>query len=156
MQLHTLNKKTKNSKPKRVGRGGKRGTYSGKGMKGQKARAGRKLRPEIRDIIKKIPKLRGEHGNKNHSIATKPVVVNVGTIEKNKEILVVSPKTLTEHKLIVTHGGRFPLVKILGNGPLTRVLTVENCVVSKSAKEKIEKAGGKIIEKQVQKVKVKK
>ena len=52
MQLHTLKRKTKNKTKKRVGRGGKRGTYSGKGLKGQKSRAGKKIRPEIRDIIK--------------------------------------------------------------------------------------------------------
>ena len=53
MQLHTLKRKTKNKTKKIVGRGGKRGTYSGRGLKGQKARAGRKIRPEFRDLLKK-------------------------------------------------------------------------------------------------------
>ncbi len=59
MQLHNLKKNTGNKKRRQVGRGGKRGKTSGRGTKGQNARAGRKKRPELRDIIKHIPKLRG-------------------------------------------------------------------------------------------------
>lgn len=59
MQLHELKPIHKRKKPKRIGRGGKRGTYSGRGVKGQKARAGRKLKPIIREIIKRYPKIRG-------------------------------------------------------------------------------------------------
>ncbi|PIS13477.1 MAG: hypothetical protein COT67_01505 [Candidatus Tagabacteria bacterium CG09_land_8_20_14_0_10_41_14] len=59
MQLHQLKPSTKNKDKKRIGRGGKRGTYSGRGLKGQKSRAGRKLRPQLRDIIKRLPKKRG-------------------------------------------------------------------------------------------------
>lgn len=59
MQLHELKPKHKRKKRKRVGRGGKRGTYSGRGIKGQKARAGRRLKPVIRELIKRYPKLRG-------------------------------------------------------------------------------------------------
>lgn len=59
MQFHTLKRKTKNQKGKLVGRGGTRGKTSGRGTKGQNARAGRKKRPELRDFIKRVPKLRG-------------------------------------------------------------------------------------------------
>ena len=59
MQLHTLSRKTPNKKSRSVGRGGKRGKTSGRGTKGQNARAGRKKRPELRDFIKRVPKLRG-------------------------------------------------------------------------------------------------
>jgi len=59
MQFHNLKSKTKRRKARQVGRGGTRGKTSGRGTKGQNARAGRKKRPEMRDIIKKIPKLRG-------------------------------------------------------------------------------------------------
>ncbi len=59
MQFHTLKSKTKRTKSRQVGRGGKRGKTSGKGTKGQNARAGRKKRPELRDFIKRFPKLRG-------------------------------------------------------------------------------------------------
>jgi large subunit ribosomal protein L15 len=59
MQIHELKPKHKNKGKKRVGRGGKKGTYSGKGIKGQKARAGRKMVPIIRELIKRYPKLKG-------------------------------------------------------------------------------------------------
>lgn len=59
MQLHELKPIHKRKKAKRVGRGGKRGTYSGRGQKGQRARAGRKMKPVVREIIKRYPKLRG-------------------------------------------------------------------------------------------------
>lgn len=63
MQWNTLKPKTKRTKSRQVGRGGKRGKTSGKGTKGQNARAGRKKRPEIRDFIKRFPKLRGRGKN---------------------------------------------------------------------------------------------
>ena len=56
MQLHDLKRKTENKDVKRVGRGGGRGKTSGRGTKGQNARAGHKKRPEIREILKKLPK----------------------------------------------------------------------------------------------------
>lgn len=59
MQLHEIRPIHKLKQKKRVGRGGKKGTYCGRGVKGQKSRAGAKIRPEIRDLVKKIPKLRG-------------------------------------------------------------------------------------------------
>ena len=59
MQLHQIQPLNKRKSKRRVGRGGKRGTYCGRGMKGQRARTGAKVRPEIRDLIKKIPKIRG-------------------------------------------------------------------------------------------------
>ena len=57
MQIHQLKPKYKKKEKKRVGRGGKKGTYCGRGIKGQKARAGRKMQPIIRQILKKYPKL---------------------------------------------------------------------------------------------------
>lgn len=59
MQAHTLQARTKRTKSRQAGRGGKRGKTAGRGTKGQNARAGRKKRPEIRDFIKRFPKLRG-------------------------------------------------------------------------------------------------
>ncbi|OHA88586.1 MAG: hypothetical protein A3C70_01145 [Candidatus Zambryskibacteria bacterium RIFCSPHIGHO2_02_FULL_43_14] len=59
MQFHNLVAKTKRKHTRQVGRGGTRGKTAGRGTKGQNARAGHKKRPEIRDIIKRIPKLRG-------------------------------------------------------------------------------------------------
>ena len=59
MQIHNLKRKHKNKKDRIVGRGGKHAKTSGRGGKGQTARAGNKRRPELRDIIKKLPKNRG-------------------------------------------------------------------------------------------------
>jgi large subunit ribosomal protein L15 len=142
MQLHELKLTHKPKKSKRVGRGGKRGTYSGKGIKGQKSRAGRRLKPVIRDLIKRYPKLRGYKSKREKSNL---VVVNIEVLEKKfKSSEKVSPKLLLEKKIIRRIKGKAPKVKILGRGELTKSLIIENCQISKSAKEKIEKAGGKI------------
>ncbi|MBI3335133.1 MAG: hypothetical protein HY001_01370 [Candidatus Portnoybacteria bacterium] len=60
MQLHQISPLHKPKRAKRIGRGGKRGTYSGRGVKGQKARAGGRIRPQLRDFMMKVPKLRGK------------------------------------------------------------------------------------------------
>jgi len=133
MQLHQVKPKNINKSKKRVGRGGKRGTYSGKGMKGQLARAGRKLRPEIRDFVKKIPKKRGYNFQ---SFKIKPQIVNLKDLnEKFDNNEIVSPETLMEKGLIAKIKGRIPEVKILGDGKLTKKLKVENCKMSKSVKD---------------------
>lgn len=59
MQLHNIAPRHHNTTKRRVGRGGKKGTYSGRGLKGQKSRAGNKVRPALRDFVLKVPKLRG-------------------------------------------------------------------------------------------------
>ncbi|MBI2042281.1 MAG: 50S ribosomal protein L15 [Candidatus Nealsonbacteria bacterium] len=142
MQLHEIAPKHKTRRRKRVGRGGKKGTYSGRGMKGQKARAGRRLKPAIRSIIKMYPKLRGYSFN---PLTKKPVIVNVGILEKAfQDGETVSPQTLVEKNAARKAGGRFPKIKILGDGKLTKKLIIEGCAVSKGAKEIIEKAGGKV------------
>ena len=148
MQAHLLRRETKNRGKKRIGRGGKRGTYSGRGIKGQKARSGHKIRPEIRDVIKKIPKKRGEHGGKLHSIATKPAIINLSVLAKLPVGTVVTPEKLAELKF-VRIVGKDPArsVKILGDGELTKAITVRGCIVSGSARAKIEKAGGTVTEK---------
>ena len=143
MQMNQLKPKTRPKKPKRIGRGGKRGTYSGRGIKGQKARAGRKIRPELRDIIKKLPKKRGYRFK---SFREKPQVVNVGVLDKIFENgAEVNPQTLLKAGVIETKGKKMPRVKLLGNGNLAKKLLVSKCQISASAKEKIEKAGGKVI-----------
>ena len=58
MQVHELKPSNKPKKRRRIGRGGKRGNYSGRGSKGQKSRAGAKMRPQLREIINKFPKKR--------------------------------------------------------------------------------------------------
>jgi len=144
MQIHQLKPIHKNQKRKRIGRGGKRGTYSGRGIKGQKSRAGRKLQPVIRELIKKYPKLRGyRFKSRDKDTAT----INIGVLEKKFESSgVITPKILLEKKLIRRIKGKIPKVKILGKGEVKKKLTIEGCEVSKNAGEKIKKAGGKVKE----------
>ncbi|HXK32284.1 MAG: 50S ribosomal protein L15 [Candidatus Nealsonbacteria bacterium RBG_13_38_11] len=146
MQLHELKPIGKLKKSKRVGRGGKRGTYSGKGMKGQRSRAGRRFQPAIRELIKRYPKLRGHHlGSKPKFKKPKPEILNLTDIEKKfKTGEKVSPQTLIEKGILHKISKRGVNVKILAKGEISRALEFENCLVSKTAKEKIEKAGGKI------------
>ena len=71
MQFHNLERNKSNRKSRQVGRGGKRGKTSGRGTKGQNARSGRKKRPEIRDTIKHVPKLRGRGRSSLKSLQSK-------------------------------------------------------------------------------------
>ena len=75
----TFKRTTQNKKVKLVGRGqgSGRGKTSGRGTKGQKARAGHSIRPEIRDMIKKYPKLRGRGKNSFKAFRATPAIVNV-------------------------------------------------------------------------------
>ncbi|MEI8338023.1 MAG: uL15 family ribosomal protein [bacterium] len=145
MQIHQLKRTHKRKAPKEIGRGGKRGKTSGRGTKGQKARSGRKLRPEIREVIKKIPKLRGYAFN---SIQTKPIVVKLSQIEKAfKAGEEVTPKTLAEKGIVSTYKGRVSKIKILIGQTTEKVpskITFKGVLVSKTAKEAIEKAGGSV------------
>lgn len=145
MQIHEIKREHKNKTKTRVGRGGKRGKTSGKGHKGQKARAGSKIRPEWRDIIKRLPKLRGRGVNSLKSTSPKVQAVNVSAIETHFEAdAIVSPKTLVAKKLVNRIGGKLPEVKVLGTGDITKKVVIINCQISASAKEKVEKAGGTI------------
>ena len=145
MQLHELKPKTKNKKRMTVGRGGKRGKTSGRGTKGQKARAGHKIRPELRDFIKRLPKMRGRGKNSNKTIQTKPVVVNLSKIEVNFAASeTISPTTLVAKGVIELFKGNAPKVKILADGELTKKFFFSGVTVSEAAKAKIEKAGGAV------------
>ncbi|MDP2651145.1 MAG: uL15 family ribosomal protein [bacterium] len=85
MQLHELKPKTERKKSKQVGRGGTRGKTAGRGTKGQNARAGHKKRPELRDFIKRLPKLRGRGVNSLKSRRTKLAGVELKEhLEKKK------------------------------------------------------------------------
>jgi len=139
MQLHTLSSRIKRHIPEPVGRGGKRGKTSGRGGKGQTARAGHKIRPEVRDLIKKIPKRRGYGKNRSHTVRSERVVytsVNLGTLEAvYKEGETVSPASLVAKGLVRRTKGRVPKVKILGTGVLTKKLLIRNCVLSATARK---------------------
>jgi len=102
----------------------------------------------MRDIIKKLPKLRGHGKNRAQTVNAERVLavpVNVAVLEASFDAgAEVTPKTLVATGVIRAKRGKAPLVKILGNGDLTKKLTISGCAISASAKEKIEKAGGTI------------
>jgi len=120
MLLHEISSHNKNKAP-RVGRGGKRGTTSGRGQKGQTAHAGRGIRPADRDYIQRLPKLRGRGTHQNKPKSIKLPVINIGDLDITKPI----PRG----------------VKILGGGDITKAVRVYG-TASQSARAKIEKAGG--------------
>lgn len=146
MQINQIKRNTARKKSIKIGRGGKRGKTSGRGNKGQGQHGSHGMRPEIRDMIKRIPKLRGRGKHGNTSIQTKPEIVNISLLEKMFiSGDVVSPKILLEKKLVKQQGGKIPQVKILGNGDLNKKLSIERCLVSVSAKKKIEEACGVVV-----------
>ncbi len=147
MQIHELKSKFKRSNKKRIGRGGKRGTFSGRGTKGQKSRAGRKIKKAEKELILRLPKRRGF---KNKPLNLKPIVLNLKDlafklrhlVDSNSKGVIVDRSTL-EGLGILPRGYRGD-VKILGGGAFNISLTLKNLKISKNAKSKIEKAGGKV------------
>ena len=141
MQLHQLQPNTKRKSRKRVGRGGKRGTYSGRGVKGQKSRAGKKPRLGFAGgdtpFFKRLPKKRGQRGKLKIKRGVKrkkqkPLIINLEKIEKVfKPGEIVSPKTLLEKGMIGKIKKKIPQVKILGKGELTKKLEFKDVLFSK-------------------------
>ena len=132
----------KNKKKKRVGRGGKKGTYSGKGMNGQKSRAGRKFQPFIRELMKRYHKLRGY---KQQARIKDIVEVKVGKLNIFSDGAIVDKNALLEKKIISTVKRKIPSVKILiGGGELRKKIILKDCLVSKRVRKEIEKNGGKV------------
>ncbi len=143
VQIHQIKPTIKKKAKKLVGRGGKRGTYSGRGSKGQRAH-GVRVKPHLREIIKRLPKKRGY---RFASIQTKPVVVNLKVLERKfKEGDKITPKILVEAGVINLLKGKVPEVKLLGSGNVSKKFLVSECQISQSAREKITKAGGVVVE----------
>jgi len=141
--MHQVKRPSSLKKSKRVGRGGKRGTYSGRGIKGQKARSGRKMEPAIRQSIKRYPKIRGYQFKPRRQ---KPVILNLRDLEgKFSDGAEINPRELLKKGIIEKIKGRLPKVKILGSGDITKKINIRGCLLSKKAKEKIEKVGGKVL-----------
>ncbi len=139
MQIHEL-KIGKRKNRKRVGRSGKRGTYSGRGMKGQKSRSGVSIDPlfeggrsSLMERLKKMPGFKSPHPKK--------ININLNDLEKNfKNGDVVNMDSLVKIGLIDKIKAKQG-VKILGDGKLTKKLSIDKKILmSKSAKEAIEKA----------------
>lgn len=149
MQVHDIKKPKDLKRKRRVGRGGSRGTYSGRGVKGQKARAGARIRPEIWDYITRLPKLQGptqKQGRPMGNQNTGPVsVVNISDLSKKASSGdVVNVEFLLKNNFVRKYKGKTPRVKLLGGGEINKKITVEGLIVSASAKEKIEAAGGEV------------
>jgi large subunit ribosomal protein L15 len=132
---------------RRVGRGqaSTRGKQSGRGGKGQTARAGHKIRPALRDIIKKIPKRRGYGKNRGrtHVPRPDPVAISLDRLDKMFESgAEVTRKSLVEKGVLSARGNI--RVKIVGQGSLTKKFSLVGVAASGSAKAAIEKAGGAV------------
>ena len=146
MRLHTL-KPNPGAKHRRkrlgIGESSGKGKTSGKGHKGQKARSGGSIRPGFEGgqmpLYRRLPK----RGFNNAAFRTVYGDVNLDSLEKNFS----NGDTITEEILrkLGLVNGRFDGVKILGRGEITKSLTIQVDEVSATAREKIEKAGGKII-----------
>ncbi len=141
MKLNELSPAQGSAKaPYRKGRGAGSGNgkTAGKGHKGQNARSGGGVRPGFEGgqlpLYRKLPK----RGFKNH-FATNYAIVNVSDLNKFEDGAVVDINTLLDARII-----RKPMdgLKVLGNGELTKKITVKATVFSATAKEKITAAGG--------------
>lgn len=145
--LHSLTRTTER-KSMRVGRGGKRGKTAGRGTKGQSARAGNKKRPELRDIIKKLPKRRGYGKNRAYTVdGTLPDAVALTLTKLDASFASgaeVTQKACADLGLVKGRGKRQPAIKIVGTGDITKKLTITGILVTASARVAIEKAGGTI------------
>jgi large subunit ribosomal protein L15 len=146
MNLNSLQKPRGQMTSRRVGRGGKRGKTSGRGGKGQTARAGNKRRPEWRDVIKKIPKRRGYGVNRSSTVRPKvpAVALNLDVIARHYENgATISIKSLIEKGLVRRVSGKVPPMKLMARGGIEKKFTFERGIMaSAGAKAAIEKAGG--------------
>ena len=144
MQIHQLKLK-KRKERKTVGRGGKRGTYSGRGNKGQKARSGAPINPLFEggrsSLIMRLKKVRGFKSRN-----AKKSVVKLEALEKAfKDGEIVSLKNLISSKLVKKADEKNG-VKILATGTISKKLTISaGILLSQTAKDAIIKAGGKVI-----------
>ena len=142
MKLHELSPAVGSTKEaKRIGRGhgSGNGKTAGKGHKGQKARAGRGIRAGFEGgqmpLQRRVPK-RGF----NNIFATKFAIINVSDLEVFEAGAVIDTAALQEKGLVKK---AYDGVKVLGNGNLSKAVTVKASAFSESAKSKIEAAGGK-------------
>lgn len=138
---------TRPRKRKGAGIGSGHGKTCGRGMKGQKARD--QVHPRFEGgqnpLYKRVPQLRGQSaGAMNIGMFRRHIAeVNVGRLEVFPEGSEVTPQALLERRIVRKLGDG---VKILGNGDLTRRLTVRAHAFSASARKKIEQAGGEAVE----------
>lgn len=126
----------------RVGRGTSSGNgkTSGRGQKGQNSRSGGGVRLGFEGgqnpLFRKVPK----RGFNNYNFKVKYAVINVSDLNKFEDGTEITPELLKDMGLVKK---QLDGIKVLGNGELTKKLTVKASMFSKTAKEKIEKNGGK-------------
>ena len=144
MKLHELEKNLGATHKKKIlgrGRGSGLGKTSGKGHKGQNARSGGGVRAVFEGgqtpLYRRLPK----RGFNNAQFATVYAVINVSDLNRFENGTVVSPALLREVGLVKN---QLDGIKVLGNGELTKKLTIQANKFSKTAVEKIEKSGSKI------------
>ena len=142
MKLNELTKKKKKNR-KRIGRGPGSGTgkTSGKGHKGQNARSGGGVRPGFEGGQLPLYRRLSKRGFNNYNFRTVYATVNVSDLERFDEGTVVDIELLKKVRLV---NKELDGVKVLGNGELTKKLTVKANKFSDTAKEKIENVGGTI------------
>ncbi len=143
MKLHTLSPaegSVKENFRKGRGTGSGNGKTAGRGHKGQNARSGGGVRPGFEGgqlpLYRKLPK-RGFH----NKFAKQYAIVNVAALNAFEDGTIVDAATLLEAGIV---GKIMDGIKVLGEGEISKKLTVKAAVFSESAKEKIETAGGKI------------
>ena len=141
MKLHKLNKSPEAKASKRVGRGTSSGSgkTSGRGHKGQKARSGTSIPAWFQGgqstLFRRLPK----RGFNNKRFEKKFAVINLSDLERFNDGDVITPEVLFEHGIIKKE---LSGIKVLGNGKLTKKVTVKAHRFSSAAVTKIEKAGG--------------
>ncbi len=148
--LNTIRRPKSLKRPyRRVGRGqsSTRGKQSGKGGKGQTARAGAKIRPALRDIIKKIPKRRGFGKNRGRTVwaaKPRPLTVTLAQLESKFDAgAEITPASIIEKGILKQRGNSQMMVKVVGS-EVAKKFSFKNVAVSAGAKAAIEKAGGTI------------
>jgi large subunit ribosomal protein L15 len=144
MNLHTLSPRPGSKhRVKRLGQGESsgKGKTSGKGHKGQKARSGGSIRLGFEGgqmpLIRRIPK----RGFNNAAFKKNYAIVNLADLNQFDDGATINESVLLEANLI---RGKYFGVKVLGNGDITKKLTITVDKVSEAAREKIEKAGGAV------------
>lgn len=137
MQAHDFIRHRGQKYKRRIARGGKRGSFSGRGIKGQKSRAGRRIRPQIRDVIKKIHKRRGYGKNRGKSfgyLQQKPTIVSLGRIAAVFENGAhITPALLAERRLARRGKGKKFVIKILGGTKSKKHFTFDQAILMSGA-----------------------
>ena len=149
MQLNHISRPSGLKRPyRRLGRGqsSTRGKTSGRGGKGQTARAGHKIRPALRDIIKKLPKRRGYGKNRARTVNSRTPQATAISIDRLNKFfengVEISPAVLKERGLIKSRGGNS--VKIVSGKETAKKFNITACAISVSARAAVEEAGGQV------------